>query len=122
MRPQQAADPRERVRALELRRAAGPPRRDGEAVDRAGGIGVLVGFLGGAPMAERRRSAREREAGLPVSRLQHERRGHGQVVGGQFAGEVVLLQDLRVVPAPGPVELGHHGVTVVTAAWTTRFS
>jgi hypothetical protein len=103
----EAADAFERAGCIELGLAAGTARRDRVAVRAAAG--------------ERRGVAEQlgRVIGRVISRtlarfaaLQHERRHDRHLRLGELEREGVFFEDLRVAPAPRPIELGHHRAAV----------
>jgi len=63
-----------------------------------------------AARVERERVAAVLDQRLPVD---HERRDHRDLGGGELEREAVLLEDLRARPAARPVELGDDGLAVL---------
>ncbi len=79
-------------------------RRDGEAMDAGVGREARQGRTG-----QRRRVA---HGSRRRRRCERQRRGDRDLGGGQFGREGVLFEDLRVAPAPRPVELGDDDAAV----------
>ena len=94
----EAAEPAPHFSVLELGSATGAALADAEAVDRA---------RLGAQSRQRRAGARD---GVDVRRArverERDRRRHGNLALHQLGGEGVLLEDLRIAPATGAIELG----------------
>ena len=95
---QKAAELAQRRGVVELGLAAGAACGHGEAV-------ALPGRQGG------RLAVQLQACRVGVSR-QDQGRHHGDFGFGQLEREAVLFNDLRITPARGPVELGHHRAAV----------
>ncbi len=92
------------------RRAHGVDARE-EAADPFQRVEILqVGRAAAAPGAHGKREARVR---VQRAAFHDERRDRGHLGGGEFGGEGVFLQDLRLAPAARAVELGDHARAVL---------
>src|SRR5437867_13012698 len=89
----EAAEPAQRVRVIELRCAARTTLADREAV----AVTLDAGF------GQRLRAA----GGVELHRWHH-----GDLSRREFEREGMLFEDLRVAPAPGPIELGDNDAPI----------